>query len=300
MHLHSIWSALEESFDILGDYGYPAMDRVAAELALHPGFFTWVTAIWLFGSEPFTTAQFMRMFPYGLARVNEERFISAVRQGYLNSEGRTGYVPTEAGMRVARKMWREAGDSLADLRPIPDELLRRLLRYLDRIVQASLSAPEPPARFYISHKHENYGRYGTKYPLEDFVIHFGKLSAFRDDSHIAAWQVHNIEGNRWEVLSYVWRGEATTLGKLFEELSFRGITRDEYAQILQELVERGWADENAGEYQLTANGKRIREKAEELTNQYFFAPWSCLNESELEDLSDLVTQLRDCLHSSGK
>ena len=30
-----------------------------------------------------------------------------------------------------------------------------------------------------------------------------------------------------------------------------------------------------------------------LTDQYFFAPWSCLNESELEDLSRLAEQLRD-------
>ena len=45
--------------------------------ALEPDYFTWVTAVWLFGSETFSAAQYKRMFPYGLARVNEECFASA-------------------------------------------------------------------------------------------------------------------------------------------------------------------------------------------------------------------------------
>lgn len=36
MNLKSIWTALEESQDILGDYAYPAMDKAAEELGLPP------------------------------------------------------------------------------------------------------------------------------------------------------------------------------------------------------------------------------------------------------------------------
>jgi hypothetical protein len=45
-------------------------------------------------------------------------------------------------------------------------------------------------------------------------------------------------------------------------------------------------------YQPTAEGKRIHDEAEALTDRYFFAPWGCLSESELEDLSSLAGQLR--------
>jgi Mn-dependent DtxR family transcriptional regulator len=99
----------------------------------------------------------------------------------------------------------------------------------------------------------------------------------------------------WELLTTIWRGEVNALDKLSEELPFRGITRDEYAHILQELAERGWVEEDSGVYQLTVEGKRIREAAEALTDRYFFAPWSCLNESELEELASLASQLRDGL-----
>jgi hypothetical protein len=62
------------------------MDKTASELNLADDWFNWVVAIWLFGSEPITTAKFMRMLPYGLARLNEERFASAARQGYLRAD----------------------------------------------------------------------------------------------------------------------------------------------------------------------------------------------------------------------
>ncbi len=97
------------------------------------------------------------------------------------------------------------------------------------------------------------------------------------------------------MLTTIWRGEVNALDKLSEELPFRGITRDEYAHFLQELAERGWVEEDSGAYQLTFEGKRIREDAEALTDRYFFAPWSCLNESELEELASLPSQFRDGL-----
>ena len=298
MNLNSIWSVLEESFDILGDYGYPAIDKVADELDLEPGYFTWLAAIWLFGSETITTEKYMRMFPYGLARVNDERFASAVRKGYLVSDGKDGYVHTEAGLSVARKMWRVAGDSLADLRPLPNEHLQRLFSYFDRLIEASLSAPEPSAHFYISHKRDNYGRYGTKCPLEDFVVHFGALAAYRDDAHIATWQAHEIEGHAWEILTYLWRSDsAASVEQLFENVGYRGIPIEIYVLDLQKLCERGWVAENADEYQLTAEGKQIREEAEVLTDRYFFTPWTCLSEAEQEDVLSLATQLRDGLQN---
>jgi hypothetical protein len=295
----AIWAVLEETFDTLGSYGFPAMARAAAELNLESGWFTWIAATWLFGSEPITTAAFMRMLPYGLARLNEERFASAVRQGYLLSDGENGYIPTAAGLRAAHKVWREAGDALMRL-PMPEAHQNPLFDYLARLGDASLSAPEPPPHFFIAHKRENYQRFEVVHPPERFVVLFGELAAYRDDAHMAAWLAYNIEGNRWELLTTIWRGEINTLDKLSGELSSRGITRDEYAHFLQELAERGWVDEDSGAYQLTAEGKRLRESAEALTDRYFFAPWSCLNESELEELASLASQLRDGLENPIK
>lgn len=298
MKTKATWSVLEETFDTLGGYGFPAMGQAAAELNLEPGWFTWIAAIWLFGSEPITTANFMRMLPYGLTRLNEERFVSAVRQGYLASDGQNGYTPTEAGTRAAQKVWRDAGDALTHL-PMPQEQLERFFDYLARLGEASLSAPEPPPHFFISHKRENYRRFGIVYPPERFVVLFGELAAYRDDSHIATWQERSIEGHAWEALTHLWRKQTSvSADTLFEELGHRNIPREVYAQDLGELASRGWAQDEAGEYRITTEGKRIRDEAEALTDRYFFAPWACLGEAEQGDFLSLATQLRDGLTKS--
>ena len=294
MNLGSIWSVLEDTYDLLGSYGFPAMGRAATEMELEPGWMTWIAAIWLFGAEPITTAAFMRMLPYGSARVNEDRFASAVRLGYLLADGENGYIPTAAGLRAAHKVWREAGDALAHL-PMPEAHQQRLFDTLARLADAAMSAPEPPSHFFMSHKRENYQRFGIVYPPERFVVLFGELAAYRDDSHMAAWLAHTIEGNGWELLTTIWRSEINTLDTLYEELKFRGMTRGEYVQILQELTGRGWIAETFGRYLLTAEGKRIRTEAEAMTDRYFFAPWACLSEAEQAEFFNLATQLRDGL-----
>jgi hypothetical protein len=64
-------------------------------------------------------------------------------------------------------------------------------------------------------------------------------------------------------------GKNNTLDNIFDELGFRGITRDEYASILHELVERGWVQQDGETYQPTVEGKRLRDDAEVLTDTYF-------------------------------
>ncbi|MBM4425361.1 MAG: hypothetical protein FJ030_18615 [Chloroflexi bacterium] len=101
--------------------------------------------------------------------------------------------------------------------------------------------------------------------------------------YITAWQAYQVEGHTWEALDKLHLDGALKLDDLCASLKGRGIPQEVYAQDLQELVQRGWVEESAGKYQLTAEGKRIREEAEALTDHYVFAPWLCLNESELKD-----------------
>ena len=297
MNKKSIWSLLDLGFDILGGYGYPIMDKTAVELSLEDNWFTWVAAIWLFGSESITTAKFMQMFPYGLARLNEERFMSAVQQGYLILDKDNGYSPTENGLKVAEKIWRQAGTSLASLTPMSKEHLQCLLDYLERLVEAALATPQPPSHFYLSHKKKNYQQLGTIYPLENFVVVFGELAAYRDDIHIAAWQAHQIEGHAWDMFDRIYSGEMFTFDELYEKLKGRGLPKEIYVHDLQELIKRGWVLEETDKYQCTPSGKKVREDVESETERLFFASWSCLNEKELADLLNLATQLHDGLQT---
>ena len=300
MNLKSIWSTLEDVCDILGGYGFAAMDRAATEMELKPDWSTWLFAIWLFGSEPITTANFMRIFPYGLAQHNAERFASAVQHGYLISDEKDGHTPTEFGMKAAQKVWRAAGDSLASLKPLPATQIEKAFDYLARLGDASLSAPEPPSYYFMTHKRENYQHFAVLYPLERFIVLFGKLAAYRDDMYLATWGAHGVEGHAWDMLDVLSRGEVVAFANLHAKLSRRGVTEEVHAGDVRELIRRGWVEEASGKIQISSAGKQIRAAVEAETERLFFAPWACLNESEVEELTHLAEQLRAGLNRPAK
>lgn len=121
------------------------------------------------------------------------------------------------------------------------------------------------------------------------------LEGHRDDCYFATWSVYGVEGHTWEVLDALSQNDALTFADLHAKLSRRGVTEEVHAGDVRELVGRGWAEESAGVVKAAEAGKQVRAEVEAETERLFFAPWSCLNESELEELSSLAGQLRDGL-----
>ena len=296
MNLKFIWTALEESSEFLFDnYAWAPADKAAEELSLPSGYYTWVTAIWLFDSNPFSIAQFMRYFPYGLAQVNDERLTSAVQQGYLTLDGQRIYHATESGRNAALRLMQAGNDVMAALTPMPKESLRTLGNLLARISNTVFNVPEPPEHVLIKAKRDSYQQAGVFATLEGFVAHCLLLEGYRDDCYFATWSAHNMEGHTWEVLDQLSQSDALTFDELHDKLSRRGVTREVHAGDVQELARRGWAGDASGKIQITAEGKQVRAEVEAETERLFFAPWASLNESELGELASLANQLRDGL-----
>ncbi|WKZ42692.1 MAG: hypothetical protein QY302_11380 [Anaerolineales bacterium] len=293
MNLNSIWSALEESYNRFNGISYEGSLSAIAELNLPSNWFIWLVAIMFFGDEPISSVEFMRALPYGWQDALEERFASAARQGYLAGDGAGGYRPTEKGTDAVRRMVQADSDVVSPLRPIPEADAARLLSYLSRIADASLTAPEPTSKFIISHKrkHMHPGRGASVNVLT--VQTLNELEGFRTDAHNAAWMAHNVAGHAWDAFSHLWRNGASTLDQMYETLQYNEVPKEVYAADLLGLAKQGWVREEAGTYRVTEAGRKIREEAEALTDKYFFAPWACLNESELDELANLAGQLRD-------
>lgn len=298
MNLQSIWTALEESSEILDDYVFSAADKAAEELSLPANFYNWAMAIWAFDANPFSIAQFMRYFPYGLAQVNDERLTSAVQQGYLAPDGQGKYRATESGRTTALRLINVGNEAMASLTPMPKESLRTIGDLLARISGAAFHSPEPPAHVLIKAKRDLYERTGVFATLEGFIAHCLLLEGHRDDCYFATWSAHSVEGHTWEVLDALSQDNALTLADLHSKLSRRGVTEEVHAGDVRELVRRGWAEESSGVVKATEAGKQVRAEVEAETERLFFAPWSSLNESELEELARLASQLWDGLQAS--
>ena len=297
MNLNSIWSALEESYNRFNGISFESSMNTIAELNLPSDWFIWLVAVMFFGDEPISSGEFMRALPYGWQAALEERFASAARQGYLAGDGAGGYRPTEKGTDAVRRMVQADSDVVSPLRPLPEADSARLLSYLRQIADAALAAPEPTAKFIISHKrkHMHPGRDASVNVLT--VQHLNELEGYRTDAHSAAWMTRDVAGHAWDAFSHLWRNGASTLDGMYETLQYNEVPKEVYAEDLLGLANQGWVREEAGTYHVTEAGKKIREEAEALTDKYFFAPWSCLNESELEELASLASQLRDGLKS---
>jgi len=130
-------------------------------------------------------------------------------------------------------------------------------------------------------------------PLEKFVRYASYLNAFRDDSHLNAWHSFEVTGHEWETFSHVWRETPLPEGLL----TARGYDEDEHQQALDSLVERGWIEPQEGDipYKVTAQGKVLREGAEDATDNMFFAPWEPLQADDWDTLNTLLIQQRDLL-----
>lgn len=290
-----LWPVAIEALQALGKHYVPEMDRVAAELNL-PEWYGWLLPALIFDPEPISAKRLRIRSPYTSARLYNERLANAAKQGFLVSVAGTEYEYrlTESGREAAERIIGAAYARMALLRPLPPTELEHLADLLLRLVKACLTAPEPPGKWCISlSRRTDLGEDASIVARIDQYL--SDLSAYRDDAHLAAWQIYPIEGHAWEAFTYLWRGEATTLEGLCQKLARRGYLQEATRQAIEDLIKLGWVTEDAGEYRITILGNETRQKAEETTDRYFYAPWSCLNERETEDLRTLLIRFRDNL-----
>lgn len=211
-------------------------------------------------------------------------------------EGEFKLAPAGRAIQVDLRQRRTAALSKVEV-PLDSAELARLDSLLNRIIVASLACDDPPGNWCLSHSR-------NRAPAEDALIldkilqYTSDFNAFRDDSHMAAWKPYNISAYGWEAFSFIWSGQAETAAEIDQQLYYRGYSLKEFTTALDDLMERGWLVETAGKpenFTLTAEGTRVREMVERQTDEFFYAPWSALQPSDVQDLHQLMVGLQDGL-----
>jgi hypothetical protein len=161
--------------------------------------------------------------------------------------------------------------------------------------------PEPPGkwailkRFRVADEH-----YPSIMQIREYLM---DLFAYRDDSHLSASRPYfNDAGIVWIVLGALWKGDAVNAEQMAEKMVFRGYDVEDYEIAIQAAMELGWVERGnrPDKFCLTEEGKRLREQAEQDTNEYFYAPWSVLTAEESQELYQLLTRLYNGLKAYGK
>jgi DNA-binding MarR family transcriptional regulator len=272
-----------------------AMRQATEQAGMEAQDLWWLLAVQGDTQQPTTLDRLQRLRPYTAGAVVAAQLSGAVERGLLAADAAGSYRLSETGLRGLKQTFAAVHAALAGYTPLPRDDMQRIVELLRRIIDASVAAPEPLEKpDLISSRLTDPGANGSAAARIDQYA--TDLLHYRDDVHQAAWRPLGLSGPAWEIFTFIWRGEASTLEALQQQLERRGHAQQEYSQFLEGLTKRGWIEETAGAYTATAQGRRLREQAEETTNRLFYAPWLCLSESEIETLRELLIRLRETSH----
>lgn len=255
---------------------------------------SWNMLLQVQGAEPgaLTLDMLARKRPYLERARLAAQLTTATEHGLLAERPAEAYQLTERGRTALTNTFDAVHAALQPYQPLPEAALERAAELLRRLVEATVAAPEPADKQdLLSSRRTDPGPQSSAAARIDQYL--TDLLAFRDDAHRAAWQPITSDGPAWEIFTCIWRGEANTLAALQQQLARREHSPGSFERALHDLAARGWISGDGTTYQPSQAGRALREQAEELTDRYFYTAWNVLGETEIDELHELLSRLRD-------
>jgi hypothetical protein len=253
------------------------------------------------GLDSFSKEEFQKRDPYSNPQVFEKVFVTLNFKGWIEPAADDRYDVSEQAREAARSIIQAGDRQLLPFESFTDLNLHRLVILLTQIVMANEFTPAPPEKWAATK------RFRVADKNSPLIVQIREslmdLYAYRDDCHYAASHPHFGRGGIvWSVLGSLWKNETVNAEKIAESTLFRGYDTSQYEIALQAAAQLGWAEQARvpGTFHITQAGRELREKAEQLTNAYFYAPWSILSREELNELYDLLLELKGQLNSFRK
>lgn len=292
--MSQLWDVVLKVQVALGAKYRPANESINQETGLEqPAWSLLITAL-SYEPEVISTAQLRKRNPYSAPSLSDQRLETLRARGWLEAHPPLEFRLTESGRAQGNSILRTLRAYHATIQPLPAVEMNRVEEMLGRMVTAAADAATPPGTWCLT-RARRVSPPDAASPTTRVDYHLSCLNAFRDDSHLAAWQAHEVDGEDWELFTSIWRGERKTLEELSAELAFRGQPSGVYPAALKRLVARGWVTETNDVYSPTAAGKALREQVESTTDQFFSQAESALTEPQAQELGALMAKLLDAL-----
>lgn len=277
--LRDAWIKIEASFD-------PAIKPIVAKSELNIREWMLLIAALTFEPEDTTPSHLLVRGPYTSSDQYLKRLKNAADKGYFENRSNNSFRLSVKGREAVLgfiKVAREAMEA-ADLLSLEDA--RKLAEMLECLVKNSLDTPPPPNSWSINLSYKLMPANVSTMPYIEQAI--SCLSAYRDDAHLASWQASGLSAIALESLTLIWRGQVSTVDQLTEKLAFRGHPDKIYRDALAELRVHDYISGFQNVIRVTEEGKLFRDRVEASTDHYFFAPWSCLNLDEKEQMTEIL------------
>jgi len=293
MDNQTLWELVRKAWTKINKLYQPVVEPFLQELSLDWRIMGLLLAVLTFEPEDTTPGHLTVRGPYTSPEEYLKRLELASEKGMLNGTGENRFRLTAKGRQIAQDFIRLARQAMDTGNPLSAPDTSQLAEYMRRLVFTSVKSPPPPDKWSIKLSMKLLPEEMDS--LSYIEQTFSCMGAYRDDSHLAAWQSAGVSATALETLTLVWREEASSLDQLYEKLSYRGYTRQVYADAIAELRDRKYLSGALGALRVTHEGQRFRQQVEDTTNKYFFAPSACLHVQERKSLAGLLTQLWDNL-----
>ncbi|MDX1995797.1 MAG: hypothetical protein SF029_25670 [bacterium] len=232
---------------------------------------------------------------YDNPAVIERQLAAMAADGLFDKNGET-YILTEKG----RRLYSRAREVLRPRWHVPlqaADALEQVNATMKRLADSTFAVSEPPKAWSVKMRSQRGMKMSPDVmPLERLDWHTFDLWAYRDDAHLAAWAQYPVSPFAWEGLTYLWNGQCSSAQSLAEYHQYREFTVEDWEKFIGELHTQGWVEQaEDGTCRLTAEGQRIRDEAERVTDEVFYAPWTVLDDAEAEAFRTALTAVRDDL-----
>jgi hypothetical protein len=296
---HLMWHDSQLLLPLIGNHQAPHLMAAIETAGMTGRPLGMLLHAWDFAPRPLTVAGLHDCTPYYATHVFESRMIDLAEYGFLRPDS-GGYVLTEQGRAAAAAIEQASFDALAEMRPLPDADLSRLVRYLGRLVDAARDNPDTPDYPCLSDQAAPDRPYESSY-LGWVVEYISDLYRYKCDCHTTAWRPTGISGFAMEPFTFIWRDAVSTIAELVaragQERMSRGHTEEDYARFVGELAERGWLTLDGDRFTLTGEGRAVRDRIENDTDAAFYSIWETLAPAELDDLYALISSLKTSLET---
>jgi ribosomal protein S19E (S16A) len=289
MEDRAIWELIQKTWTALGTHYEPLLERFALESGLSGRGWGVLFAVLSFEPESTTPAHFLVRSPYTAVEHFHTQLQNLSEKGLLTevSQGKFQFTPT--GREWTNNLITEVRREMAKVDPLPKADSDRLSNLLLKLVENCLKSPSPPDTWSIRLSYKLMPEKDPPLPYIEQAITC--LAAYRDDSHLAAWQQSGLSATSLESLTLIWRNQVRSLEDIINQLSHRGHPSQVYVDALKELSDNKLIDGSLNELRLSPNGQSFRDKVEEDTDSFFFAPWICLTQSDRQELDGLLNNL---------
>ncbi len=289
MDYQGLWALMQETWLAIRDRYEPDVQRITQESGIEVREWGLLLAALTFEPENITPGHLLIRGPYTAAEEYLRRLRFLAEKGFLREVSDASFSLTSEGRMEVVRFIAELRQVMASVDPLPLPDSRRLVDMLYRLIQACLSTPPPPEHWSIRLSFKLMP--SLEPPLPSIEQAFSCLAAHRDDSHLAAWRDSSLSATALETLTLVWRGQANSFDELMTKLAPRGHSAEVYLNALEQLKIKGLISGSPNAIRITSKGKEVRDKIEEDTDHYFYIPWTCFNESDLNEMKVLLERL---------